>query len=47
MAEIFKSKPVVDAMVARMQGDTAALSERGIIPTLCIVRVGERPDDLA
>ena len=47
MAEIWKSKPVVDAMVARMQGETAAFTERGIIPTLCIVRVGERPDDLA
>ncbi|MBR3130588.1 MAG: bifunctional 5,10-methylenetetrahydrofolate dehydrogenase/5,10-methenyltetrahydrofolate cyclohydrolase [Clostridia bacterium] len=47
MAEILKGKPVVDAMVARMQGETAAFMERGIIPTLCIVRVGERPDDLA
>ena len=47
MAEIWKSKPVVDAMVARMQGETAAFMERGIIPTLCIVRVGERHDDLA
>ena len=47
MAEIWKGKPVVDAMVARMQGETAALAERGIIPTLCIVRVGERPDDLS
>ncbi len=47
MAEILKGKPVVDAMVARMQGETAALSERGVIPTLCIVRVGERPDDLS
>ncbi len=47
MAEILKGKPVVDAMVARMQGETAAFTERGIIPTLCIVRVGERPDDLS
>ena len=47
MAEIWKGKPVVDAMVARMQGETAELAERGIIPTLCIVRVGERPDDLS
>ena len=47
MAEILKGKPVVDAMVARMQQETAALSERGIFPTLCIVRVGERPDDLS
>ena len=47
MAEVLKGKPVVDAMVARMQGETAKLAERGIIPTLCIVRVGERPDDLS
>lgn len=47
MAEILKGKPVADAMVARMQSDTAALLERGVIPTLCIVRVGERPDDLS
>lgn len=47
MAEILKGKPVADAMVGRMRQETAALSERGIIPTLCIVRVGERADDLS
>ena len=47
MAEIFKSKPVVDAMVARLKGEAAECTERGVIPTLCIVRVGERPDDLS
>ena len=47
MAEILKGKPVVDAMVARMQRETAALSERGVTPTLCIFRVGERKDDLS
>ena len=47
MAEILKGKPVVDAMVGRMQGETAALLERGVIPTLCIFRVGERKDDLS
>ena len=47
MAELLKGKPVVDAMVARMKGETAALCERGVLPTLCIVRVGERPDDLS
>ena len=30
-----------------MQKDTQALKEAGITPTLCIFRVGERPDDLA
>ncbi|MBR4701411.1 MAG: bifunctional 5,10-methylenetetrahydrofolate dehydrogenase/5,10-methenyltetrahydrofolate cyclohydrolase [Oscillospiraceae bacterium] len=47
MAEIWKGKPVADAMTARMQAETAALAEQGVTPTLCIFRVGERPDDLA
>ena len=47
MADILKGKPVVDAMVMRMQEKVASLKERGITPTLGIVRVGERPDDLA
>ena len=47
MAEIWKGKPVADAMTARMQAETAALVARGVTPTLCIFRVGERPDDLA
>ncbi len=47
MAEIWKGKPVADAMTARMQAETAELIARGVTPTLCIFRVGERPDDLA
>lgn len=47
MAEIWKGKPVADAMVARMQAETAALAGQGVTPTICIFRVGERPDDLA
>ncbi|MBO4288524.1 MAG: bifunctional 5,10-methylenetetrahydrofolate dehydrogenase/5,10-methenyltetrahydrofolate cyclohydrolase [Lachnospiraceae bacterium] len=47
MAEIWKGKPVIDAMVARMKGEVEALKEQGVEPTLCIFRVGERPDDLA
>ncbi len=47
MAEIWKGKPVADAMTARMQAEASELSARGVIPTLCIFRVGERPDDLA
>lgn len=47
MAEILKGKPVTEAINER----TAALAEKlrgaGIIPTLCIVRVGERPDDIS
>ena len=47
MAEIWKGKPVADAMTARMQAEAAELTVRGVTPTLCIFRVGERPDDLA
>ena len=47
MAEIWKGKPVADAMTARMQAEVAALQAGGLTPTLCIFRVGERPDDLA
>ena len=47
MTEIWKGKPVIDAMVARMKGEVEALKEQGVEPTLCIFRVGERPDDLA
>ena len=47
MAEIWKGKPVAEAMTRRMTAEAEALKARGVIPTLCIVRVGERPDDLA
>ena len=47
MAELLKGKPVADAMIARMQKTAEALKERGVAPTLCVVRVGERADDLA
>ncbi len=48
MAELLlKGKPVADAL----DKETAALVEssvaRGVVPTLAIVRVGEKPDDLA
>lgn len=47
MAELLKGKPVADALdeATRMQAE--ALSKRGITPTLAILRVGEREDDLA
>lgn len=47
MAKILKGKEVADALTLQMQQDTLALKESGITPTLCIFRVGERPDDLA
>ncbi len=47
MAEILKGKPVADAMVARMRESAEALKAKGTEPTLCVVRVGERADDLS
>lgn len=42
-----KGKPVADALNERTAARVNSLKERGIVPTLCIVRVGERPDDLS
>lgn len=47
MAELLKGKPVADAMIARMRETADALQNLGIEPTLCVVRVGERADDLS
>ena len=47
MAELYKGKPVADALKEKMAADVAALKEKGVTPTLAILRVGERDDDLA
>lgn len=47
MADILKGKPVTEAINERTAALVAELKERGVQPTLCIVRVGERPDDLS
>jgi methylenetetrahydrofolate dehydrogenase (NADP+)/methenyltetrahydrofolate cyclohydrolase len=47
MAELFKGKPVADALKEKMAADVAALKEKSITPTLAILRVGERDDDLS
>jgi methylenetetrahydrofolate dehydrogenase (NADP+)/methenyltetrahydrofolate cyclohydrolase len=47
MAEILKGKDVVDAMKAKMTADVEALKSKGVEPTLAIVRVGERGDDIS
>ena len=47
MARILKGKEVADALTARMQQDVEELKAQGVTPTLCIFRVGERPDALA
>ena len=47
MALSMKSKPVVDALRANLEPRVVRLKEAGVTPTLGIVRVGERPDDLS
>lgn len=46
-AQLLKGKPVADALAVGISADVAALAGASICPTLAIVRVGERPDDLA
>ena len=47
MSTILKGAPVVAAMNEANAARCAALRERGVVPTLAVVRVGERPDDLS
>ena len=47
MAELWKGAPAAAALTGRLTEQAAALRERGISPTLAIVRVGERPEDLS
>lgn len=47
MAEILKGKAVADALCAQMKEDIAQLESQGVTPTLAILRVGERADDLS
>lgn len=47
MAEIWKGSPVAAAISETLVQDVEELKAKGVEPTLAIVRVGERPDDLA
>ena len=47
MATILKGAPVVAAMNEANTARCAALAAKGITPTLAVVRVGEREDDLS
>lgn len=47
MAELLRGKEVSDAMKAGLRARAAKLSAKGVMPCLNIIRVGERPDDLA
>ncbi len=47
MAQILKGAPVAAALCENMTAQTAELAGRGVTPTLAILRVGERDDDLS
>ena len=47
MAKLLSGKEVAAALNDRIKEDAKELRGRGIIPTLCIIRVGENPEDLS
>ncbi len=47
MARLLKGKEVVEALNEKLSKDVDELKQKGIIPTLAILRVGARPDDLS
>ncbi len=47
MTRILKGLEVAKSLNESIQNDVASLKERGISPCLCIIRVGERADDLS
>lgn len=47
MAEQWKGAPVAQALTERLIVKADQLKRQGIVPTLAIVRVGERPEDLS
>lgn len=47
MAELLKGAQVADALNASLAKEIGALENKGVHPTLAIVRVGERGDDIA
>ena len=47
MAELWKGAPAASALTEALIPRAQALRARGVVPTLAIVRVGERPEDLS
>ncbi len=47
MAKLLKGLPVAQALTDELKVRVEALKARGVMPTLAIVRVGERKDDLS
>lgn len=46
MGIILSAKPVVQEMKSRLQEEVAQLQTAGVTPTMGIIRVGSRPDDV-
>jgi len=44
---LLKGKPVADAITEKLRFEVEKLSKKGIVPTLAILRVGKREDDLS
>ncbi|MGI5936928.1 MAG: bifunctional 5,10-methylenetetrahydrofolate dehydrogenase/5,10-methenyltetrahydrofolate cyclohydrolase [Oscillospiraceae bacterium] len=47
MAVLLKGAAVTAALNEKMKAQVAELAQKGITPTLAILRVGERPDDIS
>ncbi len=47
MAKLLLGKEVTDALNANLKERTTALREKGVTPTLGIIRVGADPSDLS
>ena len=47
MATLLRGAPVAQALSEQIGRDCRTLQEHGILPTFCLVRMGERPEDLA
>lgn len=47
MAQIWKGAPVAAALGQQLTERTARLKAAGVVPTLAILRVGQRPDDIS
>ena len=46
MAQILKGAPVLEALSERMHNDVESLKKQGVSPTLAVLRVGSRHDDV-
>ena len=47
MAQIWKGAPVAAALSQQLTERTAHLKAAGVVPTLAILRIGQRPDDIS